>query len=166
MASLLLVIDLQKGWVHPTATEDAMQRTVELCKKFKGDVIHCCFRNDPNSLFTTLLGWERFTEPSDTDEIPEIAALKLPVYWQNTYSRLNDETLPILQKYDMVYLAGVFTDISITATAMDIFDRNIPVSVVTDCVATLHGEDVHLAALKALSFAIGKKQLVTSSELA
>ena len=166
MRELLMVIDLQKGWVHKAATEEAMQRTVALCKKFEGDIIHCCFRNDPNSLFTTLLGWKRFTEPADTDEIPELAALKLPVYWQNTYSRLNDETLPILQKYDMVYLAGVFTDISITATAMDVFDRNIPVSVVTDCVATLHGEDVHAAALKALSFAIGKKQLITSGELA
>lgn len=163
--SLLLVIDLQQGWRHPTATEPAMLRTVELSKQFDGDAIHCCFRNDPHSLFTKELDWQRFREPPDTDEIPEIEPLKLPVYWRSTYSCLNEETLAIVKRYDQVYIAGVFTDISVAATAMDLFDHNIPVNVVTDCVATLHGQAVHEAALKSLDYAIGRKHMISADSI-
>ncbi|HET7320040.1 MAG TPA: isochorismatase family protein, partial [Candidatus Saccharimonadales bacterium] len=139
--------------------------TVELCRMFRGGIIHCCFRNDPTSLFNTQLGWTRFSDSADTAPIEEIAALDLPVYWASTYSRLNEETLAIVQQYDHVYLAGVFTDISIAATALDLFDHKIPVSVVTDCVATLHGVDVQSAALKSLDHALGRKHIVNSKVL-
>src|SRR5687767_9483795 len=102
MNSLLIVIDLQKGWRHKTATEAAMLRTVELCKRFTGDIIHCCFKNDPASLFHTQLGWSRFVEPSDTDQIPEAAELNLPQLWRGTYSCVNEETLPIIVQHDNV----------------------------------------------------------------
>ena len=160
--SLLLVIDLQKGWRHKTATETAMLATVELCQKFKGDIIHCCFRNNPASLFHSQLNWHRFTEASDTDQIPEIVPLNLPVYWRETYSCLTDELLPVISRYKHIYIAGVFTDISVAMTAMDIFDHDIPVSVVTDCVATLHGQPVHESALRSLAHAIGRDYLITA----
>ncbi|MDB5186144.1 MAG: isochorismatase family hydrolase [Candidatus Saccharibacteria bacterium] len=165
MRSLLLVIDLQKGWRHKTATEAAMLKTVELCKEFSGDIIHCCFKNDPASLFHTQLKWYRFTEPEDTDQIPEVIPLKLPQYWRTTYSCVTDELLPVFQQYDHIYIAGVFTDISVAATAMDIFDHNIPVSVVTDCVATLHGQSIHENSLRSLDYAIGPGCLVTATAL-
>jgi len=47
---------------------------------------------------------------------------------------------------------------------MAIFDQNIPVSVVSDCVATLHGEDVHEAALKSIDMAIGSQNLITMEQ--
>ncbi len=165
MSSLLMVIDLQKGWRHQTATDTVMLKTVELCKQFKGDIIHCCFKNDPNSLFHSQLNWRRFIEKDDTDEIPEIAKLQLPTYWRTTYSCLTPEVLELIQKYDQIYIAGVFTDISVSVTAMGVFDQNIPVSVVTDCVATLHGEQIHESALRSLDFALGPKSLVKSSKL-
>ncbi len=127
--------------------------------------MHCCFRNDPASLFHTELNWKRFVEPDDTDEIPEVRPLNLPKYWRSTYSCINKETLPIIKQYDHIYIAGVFTDISVYVTAMAVFDINIPVGVVTDCVATLHGESIHNSALKSLDFAIGKQNLVSSKTL-
>ncbi len=165
MKKLLLVIDLQKGWRHKTATESAMIRTVELVKKFDGEIIHCRFKNDPNSLFHTQLGWKRFVKPYDTDEIPEIASLKLKTCWRTTYSCVNDELRPLLKEYDHVYIAGVFTDISVASTAMDIFDMNIPVSIVVDCVATLHGQQVHDMELRSLDHAIGSKNLVEAKDI-
>lgn len=164
MDKLLVVIDLQAGWRH-AATEPAMTHAVQLCKAFDGDSIHCCFRNDPDSLFYKQLGWKRFSDPADTAQIPEIAALELPVYWASTYSRINEETLPVVKQYGHIYLAGIFTDVSIAATAMDLFDRGIPVSVVTDCVGTMHGEDVHKAALKSLDHAIGRRNIVRMNDI-
>lgn len=161
----MVVIDLQNGWRHKTATESAMLRAVELAKHFEGDVIHCCFRNDPGSLFHTQLGWQRFVGRPDIDEIPEIAPLKLPVHWRTTYSCLNKETLPLFSKYDEIFIAGVFTDISVASTAMDIFDLNIPVYVVKDCVATLHGKQVHETALRSLDYAIGGKHIIESKDI-
>lgn len=162
---LLIVIDLQKGWRH-SATEPAMLRAVELCKKFSGDIIHCCFKNDPGSLFHKQIRWSRFVKNTDTDQIPEVAPLNLPIYWRHTYSCLNDETLPIFNRYRHIYIAGVFTDISVFITALDIFDQNIPVSVVVDCVATLHGPSVHRESLRSLESAIGSEHLVKSGSLA
>jgi nicotinamidase-related amidase len=165
MRSLLIVIDLQKGWRHKSATEDAMLKTVELCKQFKGDIIHCCFRNDPKSLFHTQLNWKRFTSVADTDQIPEVVPLNLPIYWRTTYSCLTEGLLPKLHSYDQIYIAGVFTDISVASTAMGLFDLNIPVSVVTDCVATLHGESVQKSALASLDHALGSRGLVHSDTI-
>lgn len=162
---LLIVIDLQKGWRHKTATEPAMLRAVELCKQFKGDVVHCCFRNDPSSAFHTQLKWRRFVEPKDTDQIPEVVPLGLPVKWRTTYSCINDELLPIVKQYDRIYVAGVFTDISVFVTAMDIFDLNITASVVSDCVATLHGEQVQVNALRSLDMALGSQNVVTARQV-
>lgn len=162
---LLIVIDLQNGWRHKTASEPAMLQTVELCKKFKGDVVHCCFRNDPSTLFYKQLNWTRFSDSPDIDEIPEIKQLGLPIHWRNTYSCLTEDMVELIKKYDHIYLAGVFTDISVATTAMNLFDRGINVSVVKDSVATLHGQDVHNQYLKSLEHALGNHNLVSYRDL-
>ncbi|HWT55449.1 MAG TPA: isochorismatase family protein [Candidatus Microsaccharimonas sp.] len=160
---LLLIIDLQKGWRHETATEEAMLNTVKLAQKFNGDIIHCRFINDESSLFYTSLRWDRFFTADDTAEIPEIEALRLPTYWRSTYSCVNEETLPLFRAARKVYICGVFTDVSVTATAMGIFDVNVPVSVVSDCVASLHGEQSHIAELRSLESIIGAINLPTAA---
>ena len=162
---LLLVIDLQNGWRHATATEPTFLRAIDFAKQFDGDVIHCCFKNDPASLFHTQIKWYRFVDPSDTDQIPEIQPLNLPIEWRTTYSCVTPSLRAKLSQYDEVYIVGVFTDISVASTAMDIFDMNIPVIVVRDCVATLHGEAIHQAALKSLGFAIGDKYVLSSEQI-
>lgn len=165
MKPLLIVIDIQKGWVHPTATAEVMTKCVELCSDFPGDVIHCCFKNTPGSIFETELNWTRFKERDDTDQMPEIASLQLPIYWRDTYSCLTEEVKKIVNQYERVYIAGVFTDASVYATAVDIFDQGIPVTVIKDHVATLHGERVHDAALSALGHIIGRQNVLSASEL-
>ncbi|MGH7241276.1 MAG: isochorismatase family protein [Candidatus Saccharimonadales bacterium] len=163
MKPLLLIIDLQKGWRHETATEGAMLNTVKLAEEFDGDVIHCRFINDEDSLFYTSLRWDRFFMTDDTDEIPEIEALQLPTYWRSAYSCVNEETTPLIQRAHKVYICGVFTDVSVTATAMGIFDINVPISVVSDCVASLHGEQSHIAELRSLESIIGAINLPTAA---
>lgn len=165
MRRLLILIDLQDGWRHRTASEKAMLRAVDCATSFPGDVIHCCFKNDRQSAFWQQLHWRRFFESKDTTQIPEITTQKLPVYWRSTYSCINEETEPIVTKYDHVYLAGVFTDVSIAATAMSLFDKGIPVSVVRDCVATLHGDDVQRAALKSLGFILGDQYVINAAQI-
>jgi nicotinamidase-related amidase len=159
---LLLIIDLQKGWRHDS-TERAMLETVKLAKRFSGDIIHCRFINDENSLFYTSLRWDRFFTPDDTDEIPEIEKYRLPTYWRSTYSCVNEETKPLIKSASKVYICGVFTDVSVTATAMSVFDLSVPVAVVSDCVASLHGEPAHLSELRSLESIVGALNLPTAA---
>jgi nicotinamidase-related amidase len=156
---------MQQGWRHPTATEQVMQRVIELCGTFDGEIVHSCFQNDPHSLFYKQLKWFQFTESPDIDIIPEIRSFEIPIYWRTTYSCITDELEPVLRSSDEVFIAGVFTDISVTATAMQLFDMGIAVSVVADAVGTLHGADVHEAALKSLGHAIGFNRLVTADSV-
>ena len=142
-----------------------MLHTVDCAASFPGDVIHCCFQNDRHSAFWTQLHWRRFFEATDTSQIPEIATQELPVYWRSTYNCINEETESIVTRYDHVYLAGVFTDVSIAATAMSLFDKGIPVSVVRDCVATLHGDDVQQATLKSLGFVLGDQYVIDAAQI-
>jgi nicotinamidase-related amidase len=116
-------------------------------------------------LFETELNWTRFRSPTDTDQNPEIAPLKLPIHWRSTYSCVTPEISALLSKYDRVYVAGVFTDASVYSTVVDIFDAGTPVTVIKDCVATLHGEQVHTYALRALEHIIDRKNVVYSDEL-
>jgi nicotinamidase-related amidase len=164
MKPLLIIVDLQKGWRH-VSTEKAMLNSVALCQRFKGNIIHCRFQNDPNTLFYKQLNWYRFSESPDTDLIAEIVDLNIKSFWRSTYSCVTDETWPLIKDSSQVYLAGVFTDISIAMTAMHIFDKGVPVSVVSDCVGTLHGQSVHENALRSLEHAIGDDHLVISSSL-
>jgi nicotinamidase-related amidase len=162
---MLLVIDLQQGWRHQTATEAVVQKVVRLCESYQGTIIHSCFRNEPSSLFHSQLNWTRMVEPPDIDPMDEIKNLTLPTYWRTTYSCLTAELLPVVKAYDHVYIAGVFTDISVFTTALDLFDHNIVVSVLSDCVATLHGEEQHQSSLRSLRHAIGTRHVILSSEL-
>jgi nicotinamidase-related amidase len=164
MKKLLILIDLQKGWLH-SSTKPAMLKAVELSRQFDADTVHCCFRNDPASLFHKQINWKRFVDPADTEQIEEIKSLNLPVYWRSTYSCLNEEMAELIKNYDVVYVAGVFTDVSVYVTAMAIFDANTPVCVVRDCVATLHGEQAHKSALKSLDFTLGSHAIVDSSQI-
>jgi nicotinamidase-related amidase len=165
MKTLLILIDLQHGWRHKTATESTMQRCIELAQEFTGDKILSCFKHEPGGFIEKQLNWKRFENDRDTGLIPEAAKLRLPMYWRRTYNCITPEVERIVKQYDRIYLAGVFTDISVFVTAAAIFDMGIPVTVVKDCVATLHGETIHTYALRSLEHMIDRKNVLYSDEL-
>lgn len=165
MKNLLILIDLQHGWRHKTATESVLLRCVDLAKEFTGDTILSCFRHTPGGFIEQQLNWKRFVDETDTALIPEAQSLRLPKYWRQTYNCITPEVETIVKQYDRVYLAGVFTDISVFVTAAALFDMGIPVTVVRDCVATLHGESVHTYALRSIEHMIDRKNVLYSDEL-
>jgi nicotinamidase-related amidase len=165
MKSLLILIDLQHGWRHKTATEAVMLRCVELAQEFAGDKILACFKHEPGGFIEKELNWKRFEDEKDTELILEARGLRLPIYWRRTYNCITPELEEMVRRYDHVYLAGVFTDISVFVTAASIFDMGIHVTVIKDCVATLHGETIHNYALRSLEHMINRKNVVYSDEL-
>jgi nicotinamidase-related amidase len=142
-----------------------MLRCVELGQRFTGDVILSCFKHEAGGFMEQQLNWNRFEDEVDTALIPEAAALDKPKYWRTTYNCLTDEVKSLAVKYDHIYLAGVFTDVSVFVTASAIFDLGIPVTVIRDCVATLHGEQVQAYSLRSLEYMLDKKNVLSRAEL-
>lgn len=157
---LLLVIDMQVGFWH-SVLEDVHPNILRLAESRAVPVVASQFFNPPESLFHSQLHWYRFTEEKDVKLIDSLEKLKPHTIRHGTYTVWNDELRSWAKQHeiDHVYIAGVFTDVCVTKTAMDVFDDNIPVSVIPDAVHTLHGQPIHDATIRALGQIIGYKAL-------
>lgn len=94
--------------------------------------------------------------------------MKYPKFIHTQYSIFTEELFNFIKenRIDEIYLSGIYTDVSIIKAAMDAFDMNIKVKVVSDACASLHGENNHRYALDSLKHIIGKDNIVTVSEVA
>lgn len=166
MKSVLLVIDPQVGWQHP-AVDDVFATIPEAMRHFKGLRAVTAYVNAPDSLFETQLAWTRFRESSDTQLIDGYAEHADAVFEHETYGCLTDDVDEFLKANEItdVYVCGVFTDICISQTAMQLFDAGYSAFVVQDLVGTLHGEDVHRATIKSLKHAIGQAHVIMADQL-
>ena len=71
--------------------------------------------------------------------------------------RLNDVT--------DLYLCGINTDYCVFATALDAFQRNLSVVVVSDAVSSVRGEEAHGEGLRNLERHFGTKCLMTTEQV-
>lgn len=158
---LLLVIDMQEGF-RSKATESITPNLLELLQVFPGKVVLSLFVNEKGSLFETELSWTDFQAADQQALLPEFQELDFPRFWHSGYTVLTPEITDLIEaeRLETIYLAGIFTDVCIVKTAMDVFDFGHRPVVVADCVNTLHGEDVHQATLKSLKFSIGWQNVI------
>ncbi|HET8524016.1 MAG TPA: isochorismatase family protein, partial [Thermomicrobiales bacterium] len=72
-----------------------------------------------------------------------------------------DELADFLQneRIEQVTIAGIDTDMCVLKVAMDIFDLGIKPIILTDCCASTHGLQSHLAGLAVLARNVGADQL-------
>ena len=65
---ILLIVDLQKGFIKTTELERLSKRIVELSQSDQFDfVIATRFINSPKSPFVSILNWRKMTSSPDTD---------------------------------------------------------------------------------------------------
>ena len=165
MSRALFILDPQNGWKHP-AIDPVFSGIPPFAKKFDGLVMITKFVNAPNSPFKKHLDWDRFSDDTDHSLIEGYAELSDNLFEHNTYGCLNDDVKELLTANSIrqVYLAGVFTDVCVAMTAMQLFDEGFEPFVIKDLVGTLHGGYVHDATLKSLNFIIGARHLVRSTD--
>jgi len=95
-----------------------------------------------------------------TEIMPEVAPQKSD-YVINNKKRLSAfygtdlEILLRTLKVDTLILVGVNTNTCVQCTAFEAFNRDFKVIVVSDCVASMYGEDLHEFALQNISRCIG-----------
>ena len=80
----------------------------------------------------------------------------------NDYTVLNESLMKFVKenRITKVYLCGIYTDVCIVKTAMDLFDEGIETFVIEDACNSLHGKNIHDSVIESLRHILGKKQII------
>ena len=166
MANLLLMIDMQEGFRH-TESETILPNLLKLKNSFKGKIVFSKFINNKNSLFEKQLDWTKFQNKNDKKLFSELQTSNNIELEHDTYTVLNKELKEFISKNKIakVYLCGVYTDVCIIKTAMDLFDDEIETFVIEDACNSLHGKKNHDSAIDSLRHILGKKKILPTDDI-
>jgi nicotinamidase-related amidase len=166
MENLLLIIDMQEGFRYQES-EIILPNLLKLKKFFNGKIVFSKFVNDKDSLFEKQLNWIKFQNKNDQKLFSELQSANNVEFQHNTYTVLNDKLKEFIDtnKIAKVYLAGIYTDVCIIKTAMDLFDQDILTFVIEDACNSLHGKNNHDSAIDSLKHILGKKQILLTNDV-
>ncbi len=166
MSQLLLIIDMQEGF-RSKQTDQITPIIQKLSNSFKGPALYSMFVNQKSSLFENQLEWMCFQDTKDQKILDELNNETIQTISHTGYTVLTDELKTWIKDNSIqsVYLSGVYTDVCITKTAMDLFDNGIKAFIIKDACHSLHGEQHHNITIDSLSHILGKDQIITSREL-
>jgi len=166
MENLLLIIDMQEGFRY-AESEAILPNLLKLKKLFKGKIVFSRFVNNKNSLFEKQLKWTRFQNNKDKKLFLELRESNNIEVEHETYTVLNRKLKEFISKNKVkkVYLCGIYTDVSVIKTAMDLFDNDIETFVIEDACNSLHGKKNHDSAIDSLKHILGKKQILLTNNV-
>ncbi|RLD55745.1 MAG: cysteine hydrolase [Bacteroidetes bacterium] len=166
MKKLLLIIDMQEGF-RCAESEAILPNLLKLKKSFKGKIVFSKFVNYENSLFEKQLNWSKFKRIEDQKIFSELHAANNIKLKHNTYTILNKELKEFIRdnKITTVYLCGIYTDVSIIKTAMDLFDNGIETFVIKDACSSLHGKECNNSAMDSIGYILGKKHILLTDDV-
>ena len=166
MKNLLLIIDMQEGFRH-TESETILPNLLKLKRSFDGKIVFSKFVNNKNSLFEKQLNWIEFQNDEDKKLFPELQTSDNIKLEHSTYTVLNKELKEFISKNKItkVYLCGIYTDVCIIKTAMDLFDNDLETFVIKDACSSLHGKKNHNSAIDSLKHIIGGKQILLTNNV-
>lgn len=165
MKKILIVIDIQKGFMVNDSTIEA-QKSIEtlISEKIFDIVIATQYYNYANSPIIKFMGWNKFLSVDDQKLMNGVRNADY-IFRKNRYSafsqdllalicRLNNNVLP-----EEVFLAGVDTECCVLATAIDFFESNIRPIVLCNYCGSSYGSEAKKAGLKSLESLVGKNNL-------
>ena len=171
MANVVLVTDMVVGFMEDghnlycgdTAREiiPNVQRLIEAEQAAGGSVIFICDTHDPDDLEFQMFPVHCVRGTEEPEIIPELRdydGIHLPKRRYSAFYDTNlEDTLARLQP-DRVIVCGVCTDICVMHTVADARNRDYPVDVPTDCVASFDPQ-AHENALKHMKDILGARLL-------
>jgi nicotinamidase-related amidase len=163
----LIVIDMQEGF-RSKESEFILPTIQTLIERFNGLIIFTKFVNLKNSLFEKLLGWTKFQTEKDQKIFRELLNIKKTtrIIEHKGYTVLNNKLKKLLldNNIQKVYLCGIYTNICVMKTAMDLFDSGFETFVVEDACASLNGKQKHDFAIDTLKHILGKEHIVKTKD--
>ena len=173
MPNVVLVVDMLKGFMEPghnlycgDGCRDIIPNVISLLEHERqqgSTILFVSDNHDPDDLEFQMFPVHCVKGTDETEVIPELAEYVAPsganVLPKNRYSAFFGTDLAgRLESMDVekVIVCGVCTDICVLHTAADARNRDYPVEVPTDCVASFDGE-AHDWALKHMDKILGAK---------
>lgn len=164
---LLVIVDMQNGFMYPNVHK-ITSNIITLIENFKGQIIFTKFKNSKNSNFVKTLKWTKFINSKDQDIIAELKHYTNDnnIFGHKTYSVLSKKLLDYINtnKINQIYIAGIYTDVCISMLSIQLFDKNIHVKIISDCVTSQKGSDNQIF-LDSLERIIGKNNIIKQDEI-
>jgi len=163
----LLIIDLQEGFRFPE-TEKLAQLLHDNLSNFEGKIVFACFKDETGSRFETNLKWAIFQDAQKQEILSELkdAAADKNIIIHTGYGIKIPQDL--IQPKTKLFLAGIYTDVCILHTALELFDLGVDVYVIEDWCASPNNHfnnQIHFCALETIRHAIGKDKVINSTDL-
>ena len=157
---------MQEGF-RCAESELILPNILKIIKLFKGKIIFSKFSNPKNYLFEKQLNWTKFQSIEDQKIFSELQAPNNTEHEHKIYTVLDDNLKAFIDsnKITRVFLCGIYTDVCIIKTAMDLFDNNIETFVIKDACNSLHGKKNQDWAIDSLKHILGKKQILLTNEV-
>lgn len=158
---LLIITDMQEGFRHKESVS-IIPKLKDIAENFRGKIVFSLFENKKGSKFEKDLKWKKFQNKPERQVLREFTYLKAKRFRHDSYTILNKPLMEFIKKkhFKTIYLSGIYTDVCIIKTAMDAFDNNISVKVISNGCASLHGLNNHKYAIDSLRHIIGKNNVV------
>lgn len=166
MKNILLIIDMQKGFISGETNFRALKQIEELLNANLFDcVIASRYENQASNPIVHLMGWDKLM----TEEEQRIDERILPcvdkTVKKKRYSAVSDELIEILKSAnddeipEAVFIVGVDTECCVLATAVELFEIGIRPIVLTSYCGSSGGKAYHEAGVLSLHHLIGQNNI-------
>jgi nicotinamidase-related amidase len=134
MANILMLIDIQKGFVKdqskhilPVIDEILSHNNFDL-------IIQTKYVNPKGSTLEKNLGWTYLRNSEEEAFVYNAKGAK--VFTRSKYSAVEDKMLKLFKSNDRIFLCGLETDACVLATAYTLFDAGFKIHIIEDATAT------------------------------
>ena len=165
MKNILVIVDLQNGFIRYDQTKDIAKKIINLLNNKIFDVtIATRFINHNDSQYIKFLNWHRLLDSPDIDLVDALKVDK--IIDKYIYTCVDDSFIDLLKELNEgiipnhIFICGIDTDCCVLKIATDLFEKGIMPIVLTSYCASNGGEESHRAGIKVMSRLIGKKALI------
>lgn len=166
MKNVLLVIDVQNGFINEY-TKNIKNKITDLLSKGIFDIVIATkYKNSDNSNFEKILNWKKMKTEDEQKIVDDITKYIDFVIEKNNYSGYTTDMKDLLIKIgegvlpDRVFVLGFDTDGCVLSTIIDLFDNGIrPILLARYCAST-GGDEYNEAGMKVLKRMIGKDNII------
>ena len=167
MKNIIILVDIQNGFVKTEYAEESFKRVEDLMKRELFDVVIATkYWNEEGSIICRLMDWHGLCTEEEQDLRPEIKEYVDYITEKNTFSSMTDEMKDLLKEVnggelpEHVFVIGYDTECCVLTTATDLFEMGVRPIVLTQYCGSHDGERYHQAGITSLEHLIGPKFLI------
>ena len=167
MKNIIILVDIQNGFVKTEYAEESFKRVEDLMKRELFDVVIATkYWNEEGSIICRLMDWHGLCTEEEQDLRPEIKEYVDYITEKNTFSSMADEMKDLLKEVnggelpEHVFVIGYDTECCVLTTATDLFEMGVRPIVLTQYCGSHDGERYHQAGITSLEHLIGPKFLI------